>query len=78
MEPIKVRVHELTLAYYTLRSLVHMEDIEVPADDVWPNIGAVFAEHLVKLKMKSFKSHEGRRRRSGACLPRLSYIAEFQ
>ena len=55
MEPSKVRVQELTLVYYAVRSLVHMEDIEEPADDVWPNIGAVFAEHLVKLKMKPFQ-----------------------
>ena len=49
MEPSKVRVQELTLVYYAVRSLVHMEDIEEPADDVWPNIGVVFAEPLVKL-----------------------------
>ena len=61
MEPNKVRVHELTLAYYVVRILVHMEDIEEPADDVWPNIGAIFAEHLVKLKMKPFQS-QGRKK----------------
>ena len=54
MEPNKVRVQELTLAYYTVRSLVHMDDIEETADDAWPSIGAVFAEHLVRLRMKPF------------------------
>ena len=55
MKPSKVRVQELTLVYYEVRSLVHMQDIKEPADDVWPNIGAVFAEHLVKHKMKPFQ-----------------------
>ena len=36
MEPSKVRVQELTLVYYAVRSLVPMEGIEEPADDVWP------------------------------------------
>ena len=40
MEPSKVRVQELTLVYYAVRSLVHMEDIEETVDDVYPNIGA--------------------------------------
>ncbi|KAF3512925.1 hypothetical protein F2Q69_00009933 [Brassica cretica] len=55
IEPSKVRVQELTLVYHAVKSLVHMEDIEEPTDDLWPNIGAVFAEHLVKLKMKPFQ-----------------------
>ncbi|KAF3548161.1 hypothetical protein DY000_02007535 [Brassica cretica] len=45
MEPSKVRVQDLTLVYYVVRSLVHMENIEEPADDAWPN-----------LKMKPFQS----------------------
>ncbi|XP_013613790.1 PREDICTED: uncharacterized protein LOC106319953 [Brassica oleracea var. oleracea] len=61
MEPSKVRVQVLTFVYYAVRSLVHREDIEEPADDMWPNIGAVFAEHLVKLKMKPFQS-KGRKK----------------
>ena len=44
-----------------------MEDVEEPADDVWPNIGAVFAEHLVKLKMKPFQS-KGRKKEMVGCL----------
>ena len=56
MEPNKVRVQELTLVYYAVRSLVHMENIAEPEDDIWPNLGAIFAEHLVKLKMKPFQS----------------------
>ena len=33
-----------------------MEGIEEPEDDAWPNLGAIFAEHLTKLKMKHFQS----------------------
>ena len=73
MEPSKVRVQELTLVYYAVRSLVHMEDIEEPADDVWPNIGAVFAEHLVKLKMKLFQS-KGRKKETIGSLLTLIFI----
>ena len=52
MEPKKVRVQRLTLLYYTVRSLVPLAEISEPADDLWPNLGAVFDEHLVKLEMK--------------------------
>ncbi|KAF3493847.1 hypothetical protein DY000_02052739 [Brassica cretica] len=61
MVPNNVRVQELTLAYYAVWSLVHMEDTKEPADDVWPNIGAVFAEYLIKLRMKPFQS-KGRKK----------------
>ena len=54
MEPSKVRVQELTLVYYAVRSLVPLEGLEEPTDDEWPNLGAIFAEHLVKLKMWPF------------------------
>ena len=73
MEPSKVRVQELTLVYYAVRSLVHLEDIEEPTDDVWPNIGAVFAEHLVKLKMKLFQS-KGRKKETIGSLLTLIFI----
>ncbi|XP_013615283.1 PREDICTED: uncharacterized protein LOC106321578 [Brassica oleracea var. oleracea] len=68
MEPSKVRVQVLTFVYYAVRSLVHMEDIEEPADDMWPNIGAVFAEHLVKLKMKPFQSKGRKKETVGSLL----------
>ena len=68
MEPSKVRVQELTLVYHAVRSLVHMEDIDEPADDVWPNIGAVFAEHLAKLKMKPFQSKGKKKETVGSLL----------
>ena len=61
-------MHELTLAYYMVRSLVHMEDIEDPADNVWPNIGAVYAEHLVKLRMKPFQSQGRKKETVGSLL----------
>ncbi|KAF3569109.1 hypothetical protein DY000_02016113 [Brassica cretica] len=32
-----------------------MENIEELENDMWPNLGALFAENLVKLKMKSFQ-----------------------
>ena len=56
MEPSNVRVQELTLVCYAVRSLVPLEEIEEPADDEWPNIGAIFSEHHVKLKMWPFQS----------------------
>ncbi|WZZ35028.1 hypothetical protein YC2023_018429 [Brassica napus] len=73
MEPSKVRVQEVTLVYYAVRSLVHMEDIEEPADDVWPNIGPVFAENLVKLKMKPFQSN-GRKKETVGSLLTLIFL----
>ena len=45
-----------------------MEDIEEPTDNVWPNIGAVFAEHLVKLKMKPFQSKGRKKETVGSLL----------
>ena len=45
-----------------------MEGTEEPADDVWPNIGAVFAEHLVKLKMKPFQSKGKKKETVGSLL----------
>ena len=68
MEPSKVRVQELTLVYYAVRSLVHMEGIEEPEDDAWPNLGAIFAEHLTKLKMKPFQSTGRKRETVGSVL----------
>ena len=68
MEPSKVRVQELTLVYYAVRSLVHMEGIEEPADDAWPNLGAIFAEHLTKLKRKPFQSTGRKRETVGSLL----------
>ena len=54
MEPSMVWVQELTLVYYAVRSFVPMEGIEEPTNDIWSNLGAIFAEHLVKLKMRPF------------------------
>ncbi|KAF3508082.1 hypothetical protein F2Q69_00007028 [Brassica cretica] len=45
-----------------------MEDIEEPAVDVWPIIGAVFAEHLVKLNMKPFQAHGRKKETVGSLL----------
>ena len=52
MEPNKVQVQDFTLLYYTVRSLVPLGEISEPADDLWPNLRAVFTEHLANLKMK--------------------------
>ncbi|KAF3548645.1 hypothetical protein DY000_02006784 [Brassica cretica] len=64
----KVRVQELSLVYYTVRSLVHMEDITEPDDEMWPNLGALFAEQLVKLKMKPFQSARAKKEMVGSLL----------
>ena len=45
-----------------------MEDIEEPDDDTWPNLGALFAEHLVKLKMKPFQSPGAKKETVGSLL----------
>ena len=71
MEPNKVRVHELTLLYYTVRSLVPFGEIEEPVDDLWPNLGAVFAEHLVKLKMKPIGGSGQKKERLGSLLTQI-------
>ncbi|KAF3601950.1 hypothetical protein F2Q69_00034627 [Brassica cretica] len=68
MEPNKFRVQELILEYYAVRSLVHMENIAGATDDIWPNLGAIFAEHLVKLKMKPFQSQGKKKETVGSLL----------
>ena len=45
-----------------------MEDIEEPADDTWPNLGALFAEHHAKLKMKPFQSRGKKKETVGSLL----------
>ena len=71
MEPSKVRVHKLTLLYYTVRSLVPSGEIEEPADDLWPNLWAVFAEHMMKLKMKPIRGSGRKKERVGSLLTPL-------
>ena len=68
MEPSTVRVQEFTLVYYVVRSLVHMEDIEEPDDDTWPNLGALFPEHLINLKMKPFQTSTTKKETVGSLL----------
>ena len=54
MEPNKVRVQELTLLYYAVQDLVDLSDLEGPADDQWPNLGAVCAEHdITQITLRS-------------------------
>ena len=48
--------------------MVHMVDIEEPVDDAWPNLGAIFDEHLAKLKMKPFQSTGKKRETVGSLL----------
>ena len=68
MEPKKVRVHELSLVYYVVRSLVHKGGIDEPKDDQWPNLGSFFAEHLFKLKMKPFQTAGAKKETVGTLL----------
>ena len=68
MEPSKVWVQELTIVYYDVRSLVHMEDIEEPDENTWPNLGALFVELLVKLKMKPFQASGTKKETVGSLL----------
>ena len=68
MEPNMVRVHEVSLVYYAVRILVHMEGIAEPDDDMWPNLGALFAEQLVKIKMKPFQTAGAKMETAGSLL----------
>ena len=45
-----------------------MEDITDPDDNTWPNLGALFAEHLVKLKIKSFQTAGAKKETDGSLL----------
>ena len=56
------------MVYYAVRSLVHMDDIEEPEDDLWLNLGALFSEHLVKLKMKLFQAKGAKKETVGSLL----------
>ena len=56
------------MVYYAVRSLVHMEDISEPDDDMWPNLRALFAEHLIKLKMKPFQTVGAKKETVGGLL----------
>ncbi|KAL0696519.1 hypothetical protein Bca4012_063699 [Brassica carinata] len=54
MEPNKVRMQELTLLYGAVNGLVYLSHLEVDDEVVTPNLGAIFAEHLVGVKIKPF------------------------
>ncbi|KAL0886044.1 hypothetical protein Bca101_010027 [Brassica carinata] len=54
MEPNKVRIQELTLLYGAVNGLVDLSHLDAEDGVVIPNLGAIFAEHLVGLKMKPF------------------------
>lgn len=56
------------MVYYAVRSLVNMENVAEPKDDIWPNLGAIFTEHLVKLKMKPFQSQGKKKDMVGSLL----------
>ena len=66
MEPNKVWVQELTLLQYAVWSKVDMGEISEPAHDQWPNLGAIFAKHLVKLKMEPFGGKSRKRETVGS------------
>ena len=42
--------------------------ITEPTDDTWPNLEALFAEHLVKLKMNPFQSQGKKKETIGSLL----------
>lgn len=47
MEPNKVRMQEITVLYIAVNGLVNLTDLDADADVVTPNLGVLFAEHLV-------------------------------
>ena len=54
--------------HYAVWSQVPLDEISEPADDQWPNLGAVFAEHLAKMKMKPFGGKGRKRKTVGSLL----------
>lgn len=55
MEPNKVRIDELTLLFIAVNGLVDLTHLDPNAELAIPNLGSLFAQHLVGLKMKPFK-----------------------
>ncbi|CAN7120704.1 uncharacterized protein LOC103848275 [Brassica rapa] len=54
MEPNKVRIKELTLLFCTVNGMVDLVELDEDGEVSPPNLGAVFAAHLVELKKKPF------------------------
>ncbi|XP_056853893.1 uncharacterized protein LOC130503231 [Raphanus sativus] len=62
MEPNKVRLHDLSLLFPAVNGLVDLSHLDT-AGLVVPNLGALFAEHLISLKKKPFTG-SGRKKES--------------
>ena len=68
MEPKKVRIQELTLLFCGVNGLVDLTHLDEANDVVTPNLGAIFAAHLVELKKKPFTGKSRKREsRLGVC-----------
>ena len=52
MGPNKLRIHELTLLFCGVNGLVDLTHLDDNGNVVTPNLGAIFAAHLVDLKKK--------------------------
>ncbi|KAL0730374.1 hypothetical protein Bca4012_026467 [Brassica carinata] len=78
MKPNKVRMQELTLLYWPVNGLVDLSQLEENGEVVQPNLGAVFSEHLVGLKMKPIKG-TGRKKETVESLltPIFSFLASI-
>lgn len=56
MEPNKVRIKELTLLFSAVNGVVDLVELDEDGEVSPPNLGAVFAAHMVELKKKPFTS----------------------
>ena len=75
MEPNKVRIHELTLLFCGVNGLVDLTHLDENNDVVTPNLGAIFAAHLVELKKKPFTGKGRKKETVGSLLtPIFEYL----
>ena len=75
MEPNKVRIKELTLLFCVVNDVVDMVELDEDSKVNPPNLGAVFAAHLVELKKKPFTSRGKKKETVGSLLtPIFQYL----
>ncbi|KAL0702214.1 hypothetical protein Bca4012_058336 [Brassica carinata] len=78
MEPNKVRIDQLTLLYHALDGLVLLTHLDEEGDLQTLNLGAVFAKHLVGLKMKPFKGTSAKKETIGSLLTPIFFFLDIR
>ena len=70
-----MRIHELTLLLGGVNGLVDLTYLDEANDVVTPNLGAIFAAHLVELKKKPFTGLSRKKETVGSLLtPIFEYL----